>query len=267
MKNKFYNGFVLISLFALVSCSDAYGTFTEITDQGDKQATLEEAEGKNKVVKDIDEYELYLTYPAKSEGEDSPRYTAIKGTLKNGRISTDLLEINGSYGAVKTYVRYSDSDDKYYTYREVKYTTAEDQNGQTNSVDYGIYEECTYFDADETYTAENLTESYESSLFSEVSFLAAYQVIPVSDMEVYTSDKGYYKFCLTLSNYYNSVILDQDGNPVNINASNLIDDSTYFNCTFSFSTILDGVSTSNYVQTTNESEQKMDDYVAEFWNL
>jgi hypothetical protein len=267
MKNKFYCTFILISLFALVSCSDSYGTFTEVVGQSDKEAMLEEAEQKNGTVKDIDEYELYLTYPAKSDSENSTRYTALKGTLKNGRISTDLLEINGSYGAIKTYVRFDETDDKYYAYTEIKYTTAEDQNGQTTSVDYGIYEECSYFDADATYTAEDLTSSYESSLLSEVSFLSAYLVVPVSDMEVYTSDKGYYKFCITLSSYYTSLVLDQDGTPVNINASNLIDDSTYFNCTFSFWTILDGVSTTDFVEANAESEQKMDDYVTEFWNL
>lgn len=266
MKNKMYKSFIYISLLALTSCGNNYGTFIEVTDEDEKENLVDRVSQDYSQAQDMDKCEIYLTYPASSQDEEE-RYTAIKGKIKDGKIYTDLLEINDGVGAVYTYVRFSEEYDSYYTYKRVKFTRIDSDSGAEENIDYKLKKTCNYFDSDKYYSSVDLQEACESDLIDEVSFLSAFRVVPISDMDVFFSEDGFYKIGLTVGNYYTCIIFDAEGKVQEIESDNKTEGTKYFNCDVSYSTLMDGVDEDSYDVSDSEKEDIMDDYIEEFWTM
>lgn len=189
MRKNILLTFILASLLVLSGCSTSYGEFTLVKDSESAKTVFEDYKLKNKNV------EILAVMEGKSEttgfqinenGEEISVNTSciFRSGIQGTKYAFDCISKNES-GTYVSNLRFDEKTQKYYNFSALNLSY--EKNDVEVKVDSSTLTENEFFNRDpiKVYTVENLPVSYFSSILSETSYS--------TDINIYTSDKGYMK--------------------------------------------------------------------------
>jgi len=255
---------VLTSLLVLTGCSNNsdYGEFTLIPDSESAETIFDDYKLKNENVSDVDGCKIVAEMSGSFENNENETVSVnvvqtIRTGIKDTKYAFDNITKSDA-GTSTSYIRFDETTNKYYTCNALDFSYEE--NDVETIVNSNTIEETNYLNDNpyKIYTAEDISNTI-------VMLQKLSSVTYSTDMNIYTSDKGYMKYeDTTEAGLTENTIVDENGHIIE---SEAWFDDLHMQLTITYSANFEDIDMNDYETRDDEYLETFTQYQAKFTSL
>ena len=255
---------VLTSLLVLTGCSTTadYGEFTLVADSESAETIFADYKLKNENVSDVDECEIVAEMSGSFENNENETISVnvvqtVREGIKDTKYAFDNITKSDA-GTSTSYIRFDETTNKYYTCNALDFSYEE--NDVETVVNSNTIEEQDYLNINPSkiYTAEDISnDTFSLHALSSETYS--------TDMNIYTSNKGYMKYeDTTEDGYVENTIVDESGHIIE---SEAWFDDLHMALKITYSANLEDINVDDYETRDDEYLETFSQYQAKFTSL